>query len=87
MENWKTMLEDALKANRESWSDIESNTMSEADMDKQFNSDFGGVGGCAFTVWTTASVYFPVIYDGATWVGRVSRHPDGKPTTAQGGSC
>jgi hypothetical protein len=30
-------------------------------------------------------VYFPACYDGAEWVGSVSRNPDGKATRHQGG--
>ena len=85
MENWKTMLDKALVENGESWEDVEANTMTEQDMNKKFNTGFGGTEGCPFTVWTKSSVYFPVQYDGAEWVGRVSRHPDNKPTEHQGG--
>lgn len=84
MENWKAMLDEAMKKNGESWGDVEANTMTDAEMSKMFYSGYGGIEGCAFTVWTKNSVYFP-IYDGAEWVGRVSRNPDGKPTDHQGG--
>ena len=85
MENWKTMLDEALKENGEAWADVEANTMTEADMAKEFDSGYGGTEGCAFTVWTTRSVYFPICYDGAESVGRAARNPDGKPTEHQGG--
>ena len=85
MENWKTLLDSVLKENGESWDDVEANTMTEQGMQKNFDAGFGGVEGCQFTVWTKNSVYFPIQYDGAEWVGRVSRHPDGKPTEHQGG--
>ncbi|HET6725915.1 MAG TPA: hypothetical protein VFH85_07920 [Gammaproteobacteria bacterium] len=85
MENWKSMLDEALKENGEAWDDVEANTMTEAEMDKSFDSGYGGTEGEAFTVWTKNSVYFPVCYDGAERVGRVSRNPDGKPTDHQGG--
>lgn len=85
MTGWKLMLDDALKENGESWTDVESNTMTEAEMAKDFDNDYGSIRGIPFTVWTKNSVYFPICYDGAEWVGRVSRHPDGKPTAHQGG--
>ena len=44
-----------------------------------------GSEGKPFTIWTANTVYFPVVYDGAEWVGSVSRNPDGKPTDHQGG--
>ncbi|MDP2371897.1 hypothetical protein [Rhodoferax sp.] len=85
MANWKTMLDRALKENGESWADVDSNTMFEHDMTNEFDAGYGGVRGCPFTVWTKTSVYFPLCYDGAESVGRVSRNPDGKPTGHQGG--
>lgn len=85
MENWKAMLDEALKENGEVWDDVEANTMTEAEMDEAFDAGYGGTEGIAFTVWTKNSVYFPICYDGAEWVGRVSRNPDGKPTDHQGG--
>ena len=84
MSNWKTMLEKALKKNGESWSDVVANTMNENEMLKEFDNGFGEIKGCPFTVWTRASVYFPVCYDGSEWVGRVSRNPDGCETAHQG---
>jgi len=85
MNNWKGMLNDMIKENHESWEDIVSNTMTEDEMMKNFDSGFGETEGIPFTVWTKNSVYFPVCYDGAEWVGSVSRHPDGKPTFHHGG--
>jgi len=82
---WKAGLDLALKENGESWADVESNTMTDEEMAVEFDDGYGGTRGCYFTVWTTKSVYFPICYDGAEWVGRVSRHPDGKPTEHQGG--
>lgn len=85
MENWKTMLDEELLANGESWDDVEANTMTEDEMLENFSSGSGRIEGCPFTVWTKNRVYFPVCYDGGEWVGSVSRHPDGKPTNHQGG--
>ena len=78
MKSWKEMLDEALEENGESWAEVEANTMTDKEMTKKFDSGFGGRKGIPFTVWTKNSVYFPVVYDGAEWVGRVSRHPDGK---------
>lgn len=85
MANWKMMLKEVLAANGESWDDVVANTMTEEEMGKEFNNGYGCTNGCPFTVWTKTSVYFPVCYDGAEWVGSVSRNPDGKPTDHQGG--
>jgi hypothetical protein len=85
MTTWRKELERALKGRKEVWADIESSTLTEEELDREFDSGYGGTEGCDFTVWTKNTVYFPVCYDGAEWVGDVSRHPDGKPTTHQGG--
>lgn len=78
---WKELLDEALAQNGETWADVEFNTMTEEDMNKLFDSGHRqGAQGCPFTIWTNKSVYFPVEYDGSESVGRVSRHPDGKPT-------
>ena len=84
MENWKTLLGEALEENGESWADVEENTMTDNEMSQNFNAGFGYPEGCPFTVWTKSSVYFPLCYDGAESVGRVARHPNGKPTAHQG---
>ena len=85
MSTWKKLLDFALAENNETWSDIEVNTMTDADMSKEFDSGYGAIRGCPFTVWTKYSVYFPLCYDGAEWVGRVSRNPDGVATAHLGG--
>lgn len=85
MENWKTLLDETLKENGDSWDNIEANTMTEVDMAKKFDSGYGGINGCPFTMWTKRYVYFPICYGGAEWVGSVSRHPDGKATYHHGG--
>jgi len=86
MANWKDMLLEKLAENNETLDDIISNTMTDEEMVLEFDDGYGCAEGIPFTVWTSNSVYFPVIYDGAEWVGRVARNPDGKPTDHQGGS-
>ena len=85
MSNWKKELGYEMKTRGETLEDIEANTMTEEEMTKEFDSGFGETEGIPFTVWTAKTVYFPVCYDGAEWVGSVSRNPDGKPTDHQGG--
>lgn len=82
---WRKELEEVLKYRNETWSDVESNTMTEEDMDKEFDPGFGGTEGCGFTVWTKNTIYLPATYDGAEWVVAVSRNPDGLPTPHIGG--
>ena len=85
MSTWKELLEETLKERGEELADLEANTLTDADMVKEFDSGFGGTEGVPFTAWSAKTVYFPICYDGAEWVGSVARHPDGKPTEHQGG--
>jgi hypothetical protein len=74
------MLGIALEENNESWSDIESNTMTAADMDREFDAGYGYPEGCAFTAWTKNNVYFPGESGGAEFVSSVPRNPNGVAT-------
>lgn len=62
-----------------------SSTMTKEEMDVEFDNRLGCYQGIPFTLWTCDRVYFPVTYDGARWVGSVSRNPDEKPTEHIGG--
>lgn len=82
---WKEQIEGEMKFYGESPSDIVSSTISEDEMNKEFNNSYGLIKGIPFTVWTADRVYFPAGYDGAEWCVSVSRNPDGKPTAHIGG--
>ena len=60
-------------------------TLTEKQLKKKFDSGYGGAGGDPFTCWGEKWVYFPVVYDGAEWVGRVPRNPCDIATEHQGG--
>lgn len=85
MTTWRKLLSEELELNNESWSDIVSSTLTDEQLDKDFDDGFGGTEGDSFTVWTTNRVYFPRCYDGAEGVAWVARNPDGKPTDHIGG--
>ena len=85
MATWRKLIEDEMKDWGENWASVESITLTDAQADAPFDSGYGGAKGAPFTVWTERSVYFPIQYDGAEWVGRVSRNPDGVATPHQGG--
>jgi len=84
-ETWRQMIADEMKEHGESWENTVDSTLTDEQLDKEFDSGYGGTEGDAFTVWTEKRVYFPICYDGAEWCGSVARHPDGKPTEHQGG--
>ena len=85
MNSWRELLIEAMDSRGESLADLISNTLTDAEMEKEFDSGFGSSEGKPFTAWSEKTVYFPIVYDGAEWVGCVSRNPDGIPTPHQGG--
>lgn len=52
-----------------------ANTLTDEEMDAEFDNGWGVSEGKAFTAWSETMVYFPVVRDGAEWVGRVPRNP------------
>ena len=54
-------------------------------LDVAFDAGYGSSHGPQFTAWTADRVYFPVVYDGAEWVGSVPRNPCGQATEHVGG--
>ncbi len=80
MTTWRKLITRAMSPD-ESWDDVVSCTLSDEQLDIEFDNDFGITEGIPFTLWTKKRVYFPVGYDGLEWVGYVSRKPDGKPTS------
>lgn len=60
-------------------------TLTEEELDIEFDEGYGMPEGLPFTLWTTWHVYFPVCYDGSEWCGSVYRNPTKIPTRHQGG--
>lgn len=82
MATWRDLLTKALEAHGESPDDIEATTLTDRDLDAEWDNGYvNGGEGVPFTVWTKARVYFPArSYDGEESVESVARHPDGKRT-------
>ena len=59
-------------------------TLSEEDLAAWFDCDYGTIQGKPFTAWSENYVYFPVMRDGAEWVGRVPRNPCAEATKHKG---
>lgn len=85
MTTWRKELEIVMGAYGESLSDAVASTLTEEQLDTEFDDGYGGSEGCPFTVWTPKRVYFSAVYDGSEWVASVARHPDGHPTRHIGG--
>lgn len=45
------------------------------DLDLEFDGGYGGSRGERVLIWTEERVYFPVVYDGAEWMGSAPRNP------------
>lgn len=85
MTNWKELIQHEMKKQGETFEDVVECTLTDEELMVEFYDGFGCSEGAPFTLWTTNRVYFPIVYDGAEWVGSVSRNPDGKPTRHFGG--
>jgi hypothetical protein len=47
----------------------------EATLDIEFDDGYGRCEGPAVLIWTEQRVYFPIVYDGAEWLGSAPRNP------------
>lgn len=64
---------------------IIATTLTDAEMDRVFYDGYGSSEGVPFTAWGEKYVYFPVVYDGAEWVGYAPRNPCDERTGHWGG--
>lgn len=60
-------------------------TLTDEEMDVEFDGGYGGSEGKPFTAWSENYVYFPVVYDGSEWVGSAPRNPCDEATGHHGG--
>ena len=82
---WQKLISKSLKAANETWDDVEATTLTDEQKTQIFYDGYGGSKGVNFTLWTKNRVYFPVIYNGAQWVGSVARHPCDEASSHHGG--
>lgn len=85
MATWRKLITKTMVCVGESWGDVVDSTLTDAQLDKDFDDGYGGSCGHPFTLWTVHRVYFPVVYDGAEWVGSVPRNPCDEKTRHVGG--
>lgn len=85
MTTWTELLTKTLKHYNETLSDVIACTLSETEMNEEFDDGFGLYEGKPFTAWTTNRVYFPEGYDGAEDVASVPRNPCDESTNHVGG--
>ena len=82
---WRELIRQEMVVKKESWKDLVEMTLSEHELDVEFDPGFGCVEGIEFTLWTKKRVYFPACYDGAESVESVSRNPCDEKTFHVGG--
>ena len=85
MDTWRILINEQLQINGETFKDIVSITLSEEDLDKEFDSGYGAAEGKSFTAWTEKYVYFPAVYYGSEWVESIRRNPCDEDTPHIGG--
>ena len=81
---WYNMLKEEFEKRGDDFSKMMT-TLSDENLHCEFNSGFGGSEGHPFTAWGEKYVYFPVVYDGAEWVGSAPRNPCDEATEHVGG--
>ncbi|MGH3098473.1 MAG: hypothetical protein ACRDMV_21010 [Streptosporangiales bacterium] len=69
---WKTELAQTMQETGDT-SPVIAYAPDEAAFDIQFEN--GGSNGPDVLAWTKTRVYFPVVYDGAEWLGSAPRNP------------
>lgn len=57
----------------------------ESVLDVEFDDGYGSAQGPAILIWTERFVYFPVVYDGAEWLGSAPRYPRASGQSHVGG--
>ncbi len=82
MVTWKELINDELKNQDDK---LIACTLSEEELNTEFYDGYGSSEGKHFTAWSETRVYFPVVYDGAEWVGSVPRNPCEERTGHVGG--
>lgn len=85
----KTCWSDLIRAAMDLCNDSEliAGTLSDKELDEEFDAGYGFTEGKPFTAWSATHVYFPANYDGKEWVASVPRDPCGFSTPHIGGGC
>lgn len=79
--SWRQVISEHLLSHGENEDDIVFSTLSDAEMDRQFDPRRGWEMHYGFRAWTHSRVLFPVVYEGSEWVASVPRNPDLDPDT------
>lgn len=83
METWRKLLREAFEDSGDDFAKMVT-TLSDEELDKEFDDSYGGTEGEPFTAWGEKYVYFPVCYDGSEWVSWAPRNPCGEKMSHKG---
>lgn len=72
---WRRDIENHLREYGETIDDIVFCTLTDEEMDQDFDTGYGSENGKGFRAWTKTRVLFPVCYDGCEWVESILRNP------------
>ena len=81
METWRKLISSGLEKNGEAWADVVAMTLSEDELDIEFDAFYNSIEGTPFYLWTENYVYFSAQYDGEEWCSSVPRHPNPRQVT------
>lgn len=81
---WQQLI-DAERRRVKDDSDVVHCTLTNHQLNVEFNDSYGSAEGEKFTLWTKQRVYFPVVYDGSEWAGSAPRNPCDEATEHMGG--
>lgn len=84
MGTWNEMLKQEFALRKDDFNKMVT-TLSGKELNKVFDTGFGGEEGKPFTAWGEKYVYFPICYDGAEWVGSAPRNICDEKTQHLGG--
>ena len=82
---WRNLITDEMKERGESWEDVVACTLTDEELDAEFDDGLGLIEGKSFTLWTKKRVYFPWAYDGSEYCGSAPRDPCDEATRHVGG--
>ena len=72
MATWRKLIKQQMDRNSDT---MVYCTLTEAELDVDFDRDFGLAEGIPFTAWGDSHVYFPLEHDGYECVGSAPRNP------------
>jgi hypothetical protein len=78
------MLIEAFNETGDNFTEMQT-TLTDDELVKLFDAGYGGREGSYFTAWGENYVYFPLLRDGAEWVGYAPRNPCDVKTIHWGG--